>query len=631
MDFNKYIDIKNRQLDIYADKAKLYRKRSKFFAFCMVMASVLTLFFGHNAWMAVEFGVFNRFIFNSIVTVLFLLIGNLLEILRRHHQKSSMLLWELVDELESALRIGNFDQMSNRVLAVETDFLSNDDELYTKKYIWPYFLQYLDLLSEMDKNAKAEGMRILRNQVNVSNSWTWENPLNMNNDDTDYINLNWMIKRRLRELFFKSYPQQRNILDELSDEANTNPIVYERFLRNKKISRKLKKFKRVVNVFYLSPAAKMKLICFVDSVLQQRPYMEQSHETKQLIRDKNSQIKKYTDDFWRIHRRSLKFYFFEAVWLGLMVPVLLATFYVSYHHGTQLAYLTFYLGAGIVVFGEMALVTRQLRDLKSKKLVPSLIAQLMGIRHSMCYSVGTSPEIAEKYERHFKEAEKRFMLTVTEVEAVKYAKENVTKKVRDRLSYECKRIKEIKDEQAGKYYERFLYYRRQCLKYGALEAFVGLLIFPAILSLLIEIENESLFVFFGFELAMVAIGLAIELVLLIRHIRVDRRKELFLLIYQKMSVILSDYTIFSDKERILRMTNELEDSIIDAAHSDRMNDVVKYVSKWHDDDKAMFKKLNIEQIVTDAQVIYEQIPAKNKIDAVRKKTGNFLDKFSDDK
>ena len=332
-----------------------------------------------------------------------------------------------------------------------------------------------------------------------------------------------------------------------------------------------------------------------------------------LIDEKNAQIKQYTEDFWRIHRRSLKFYLFEAIWLALLVPVLMLATHVYLGLGMNMALLTFYVGAGIVVTGEMMLVTRQLRDLKSKKLVPSLIASLMGIRHSMCSSAGENAEVATKYEKHFKAVEKRFMLTVTEIEAVKYAKENVTDKVTEKLSDDVLHLRQVKEAQAAKYYERFNYYRGQCIKYGALEAFVALLVIPVVvLSFYRTVMLGGLYMELYMELGFIAVGLAVELVLLVRHIRVDRRKELFLLIYQKMSVILSDYTVFSDQERLLLETDELEASIIDAAASDDMQDVVSYVRDWQENHRQRNTEMLVEQTMSDAQKVVQNIPFKKK-------------------
>jgi len=107
------------------------------------------------------------------------------------------------------------------------------------------------------------------------------------------------------------------------------------------------------------------------------------------------------------------------------------------------------------------------------------------------------------------------------------------------------------------------------------------------------------------ELGFIVVGLLVELVLFVRHIRVDRRKELFLLIYQKMSVILSDYTIFSDKERLLAATGELEESIISAATSDRMRDVVDYVRDWQVEGKRNTEQ-KVDQLMADIDTVIKR-------------------------
>ena len=623
---DEYKKVKQQQIARYEAKRRTYRRRANTYLFFIITIALLIVVFFLTLTGALETES------GGFILVNFLLLGAaivaeiIVSTLRRHAVKSATLLQQFINELQRVLKISNLNRMKADILTIEMNFLSNDDELYTKKFIWKYFLEYLDIKMEWDKDEKEIRMRSLRERMQMPTVWMRENPLEIDNDDTDFVNLNWMIKRRLRELFFKNYGNQRAILEDLGDEARQNAVVYERFLRNKKVSKKLKKFKKVAWVFYLSAAAKMKLIYFVDSVLQDRPYVEQCDEMKELINEKNEQIRKYTSDFWRIHRRSLKFYLFEMIWLALLIPVLIISGVVFVNSGMTLAFITFLIGASIVVYGEMALVTRQLRDLKSKKLVPSLIAALMGIRHSMCSSVGSDPEVAKQYGKYFKEAEKHFMLTVTEVEAVKYAKENVTEKVFEKLSDECLALREEKDKQAYKYYERFNHYRNQCVKYGALEAFVGLLVIPVVvLAFYRTAVIGGLFMEIYMELGFIAVGIAVEFVLLMRHIRVDRRKELFLLIYQKMSVILSDYTIFSDLDRLLTTTGELEESIIDAASSDNMHDVVTYVRDWQVDNQR-----RNQQLLDDMDMVYDQLPIKGTIEAVGKKIEGIMDRKDND-
>ena len=610
---DKFKEVKHSQIAQYNKKAREYRRTGNLYLFYVFVASLLIVFLFFSLETASDGAIFAMLLFMGAAVVFIIIVLKL----RRHAVKSATLLKQLVFELQRALQGNNLEKMKSRVLTVETNFLSNDDELYTKKFIWKFFLEYLDIKMIWDKDEKERRMDSLRGRAsNIPAVWMRANPLNIDNRDRNFVQLNWELKLRLRELFFKNSGTQRVILEDLGREAKRNSIVYERFLRNKKVSKKLKKFKRVAWVFYLSAAAKMKLIYFVDSVLQDRPYVEQCDEMVALTREKNEQISKYTNDFWRIHRRSLKFYLFEMIWLALLVPVLIIAGGVFYISGMRMALLTFYVGAGIVVAGEMVLVTRQLRDLKSKKLVPSLIAALMGIRHSMCCSVGANPEVAKRYKGYFKESEKRFMLTVTEVEAVKYAKENVTEKVFEKLSDECLVLRADKDKQAHKYYERFNYYRGQCLKYGALEAFVGLLVIPVVFfSFYRTAVIGGLFMEIYLEIGFIIVGLLVELVLLVRHIRVDRRKELFLLIYQKMSVILSDYTIFSDVERLRTATGELEDSILSAAAADGMQDVVDYVRNWQIDGRRNTEQV-VDQLMGDVGKVVKRIPSADQIEKV---------------
>ena len=621
--------IKQKQIHQYQQKQRQYRSTGNTYLFfevllwIVIIISGITGFIGLDDVLTYEEG-WGLFVISLIIFVA-AIVGEIIVFqLRRHAVKSAALLEQFISELTKALKGNNLEKMKARFLTIETNFLSNDDELYTKKFIWRHFLKYLDIKMEWDKDEKERRLRRLQQSIRIPAVWMNANPLKMDNNDTDFVRLNWSLKLRLRELFFKNYGVQRDILEQLGNDSKRNAIVYERFLRNKKVSKKLKKFKKVVRVFYLNAAAKMKLIYFVDGVLQDRPYVEQCDEMLALIDEKNNQIRKYTNDFWRIHRRSLKFYLFEMIWLALLIPVLMLTAVVWANSGINLALLTFFIGSAIVVTGEMVLVTRQLRDLKSKKLVPSLIAALMGIRHSMCSTVGSDPAVSKKYEKYFKEAEKRFMLTVTEVEAVKYAKENVTEKVMDKLSDDTLKLRQVKDQQAHKYYERFNYYRSRCIKYGALEAFVALLVIPIIITAFYRMGQGRIFIELYMELGFIAVGLAVELVLLMRHIRVDRRKELFLLIYQKMAVILGDYTIFSDKERLLAATSELENSIINAAASDGMQDVVSYVRDWQVDNQ----KRN-QQLMADLGKVYGQIPGKDKIDAAQEKIGDVVGKIEE--
>lgn len=566
------MQFKESQIAAYEEKCEEYMRKTNLYMALLVVSGIVI---GVGALYLNTVGLASwREFFVLLAVGAAALCFYIVSILRRHIIQSGILLEEFIYELQKVLARTHLDleDMKSRIVTVETNFLANDHELYTKKFIWRPFLAYLERKARGIKDEEPEF-------IDVPVVWMNENPLELDIRDTNFVQLNWEIKRGIRQLYFANYEQKHDILTQLGNLASTNRIVYERFLRNQKVSKLLKLYKKQVRAWYLSPAAKLKLIYFVDSVLQNRPYREDCDEMEQLLHDKNSQIQQYVQDFWRVHRRSLKFYGLEATWLLLIVPVIGASLWTLERFGVFLGTMVFFIGSAVVVYGEMALVTRQLRDLKSKKLVPILIASLMGIRHSMCSEAGSDPALAKKYQRHFKEAEKHFILKVTEVEAIRYAKENVKAKVLANLSGSALALQERKEEQLRGYYEQFHHYRRQCLKYGALEAFVGLLIIPAYaLSFLV---GESL----GLDLAgdlledvlIWGIALLTEAVLFMRHVRVSRRKELYLLIYQKMTVMLGDDRAFLDEARLALELQRLEASIVEAAELDDMHDVSAYV------------------------------------------------------
>jgi len=70
-------------------------------------------------------------------------------------------------------------------------------------------------------------------------------------------------------------------------------------------------------------------------------------------------------------------------------------------------------------------------------------------------------------------------------------------------------------------------------------------------------------------------------VFIISHARVARRKELYLLIYQKLSVVLGDYDVISEGKRLMREFEDVEESAIRTASLDNMIDVCEYVQECH--------------------------------------------------
>lgn len=646
-----YDAVKHSQVGQYQAKAQEYKDRLNLYTLICVIATLALI-----AGVFLAIGNANALWLLCAVSAIPPLV--IFSRLRRTARKSKILLTQLTTLVLAVIDNPELSEADKKqqVLQIETNFLNNDDELYTKKFIWNAFLKY-----KKDKgilygnfglgggqamgafhNSFANSMYIEPVWVNDGKGggkwalahpmfyvlkannlehladrgwradtlpgvnrvveklppvWMAENPLELDNDDSDFVFLNWRIKRRIRDMFFAGDRKTAEVLADISEVAATSSVTFERMLRHKKISTKLKEFKRMANLVYLTPAAKMQLVSFVDGVLQDRPYVRQCDSMIDLMAAKNAQIDRYTQAFWKVHRRSLKFYIAEALWLCLIVPLFLMFVAAWAAWGFLPAAGLFVAGGAIIAFGQMAMMTRQIRDIEAKKLTPSLISSLVAIRHNMCAeqpalapleplagrrslaeSVATDERTYE-YEQAFKAAEKRFMLTVTEVEAVKLAKDNVSDKVESRLSAPMINLRQNKEAQATIYYDKFNHYRRVCLKYGALEVFVMLLAIPMLTAVMAgSLMTGFIFVHFPLMLTGIGVALGLEAILLRNHIRVARRKELYLMVYQKMAVLLSNYKLFTDPVNIAIELHKLENSVIRAAEIDNMQDIAEHVS-----------------------------------------------------
>jgi len=504
--------------------------------------------------------------------------STLLHRLRSNAVKSSILLQQLTKALEEALAANAKDEtkMRRAIVEIETKFLANDDELFTKKYIWKHYLAHVDAKAR-DVEQGGDG-KVLPHRMNLPAVWLKGETLRADNYTERNIVLPVSaIKRKIRGLrFVRTYRAKHDMLLELSKLASINDLVFERFLRNKKISKYLKEFKRAVRAFYLSPAAKMRLISFVNDVISERPYKTKTPDGAQLLAEKNEQIDQYTTDFWTVHRRSLKFYLFEAIWLIWIIPVLLLAVFLWSNVDVIAAGLVFFAGAALVVYGEMMLVTRQMIDLKGKKLMPPLIASLIAVRHNMCCSAGDA-DSAAKYRRYFKNAEKHFILTSNEIESVKYVQENLKEK-KEQLAQGVTELCLKKKEQLGQYYEKFNFYRRRCMKFGCLEAFVALMVIPVYafafwVSYRFQIEDIDIVINAGYW----AIGAITEFILIRRHIFSWRYKELYLLIYQELCVTLVDPQVMGDAGKLAMVFQKSEEEAIQAARLDNMGDAVQFI------------------------------------------------------
>jgi len=574
-----YREIKSEQIKRYEVKCREFRLRGNLLLIPIVAiaAWVMLSLLLAELWAELFQDAMVALIFIALSIPLALIAEYVLCKLRRNAVKSALLLQQLVDALQKVLNRKQPDEgrLKREILEIETKFLANDDELFAKKFMWRPYLAFVN------ENARYEaspfGPKPVVWRMDLPPVWLEGDPLKTDYKDRSIVLSDWKIRLKLRELwFYGSYQTKHRILSELNRLAQVNVIVYERFLRSKKVSKYLKKFKKAARVFYLSSAAKMNLVAFVNRVISERPYKRGGEETEELLAAKNEQIEQYTADFWKVHRRSLKFYLFEALWLGWLIPFLVLAFYLWQSSSVVLAALVFFAGAAIVVYGEMMLVTRQMIDLKGKKLMPPLIASLIGIRHSMCENAGEE-DTAGKYRKYFKNAEKHFILTTKEIESVKYVQENLKDKVEEELppaSTLCLQ----KKEQLKSYYAEFNHYRRQCMKYGCLEAFVALMIIPVYgfafwVGQWLGADGVDLAINIGYW----AIGVVMEIILIQRHIRVWRYKELYLLLYQELSVTLADPEIRRDHGRLVEIFQKTEQDAIGAAKLDGMDDAVAFI------------------------------------------------------
>jgi len=306
----------------------------------------------------------------------------------------------------------------------------------------------------------------------------------------------------------------------------------------------------------------------VESVLALSP-TDINEATVTLLHEKNEQIQKYTDEFWRVHKRSIKFYWFEALWLLWLVPFVFAAVRLIYVGAEIEGVLVITVGAALVAFGEMALIVRQKIKLNGKKLIPPLIASLIGSRHSMCGDPDADKHL-DYYRRRFKNLEKHFIMTTTEIDSVKYVKDNLRDEKRTSKLHEAEEICEDAQRQMDTYYKMFHLYRRRCLQYGALELFMAIMIIPTL---------SIPFLGFGYNLGVPDLDVLLFLVVtgivscfgmvaIRRHIKVWRFKEMYFKIYQGLSVLIVDGDLRQDPEKLNKMFREIEQSALNAISND---------------------------------------------------------------
>jgi len=507
--------------------------------------------------------------------------------LSTHENRCTQLLRQLANAVEKTVNNKNksLEALKKATTKIETRFLSNDDELFVKKAIWKHFMdwkrrkrneevRYERAMAEYRRTRfswngpmKPDKELILVDRVNVGPVWNTDIPHRQGYKDSNTIGDEWAIMKAFRRLIWASYTETHGILEATSDLAQQNPVVFERYLRKKKVSKKMKRFKWWAGVHYLSAAAKMRLVTFVEETLALEP-KELNEATITLLHEKNEQIQKYTNEFWKVHRRSLKFYWFEALWLLLLIPFLAGAANLIDNGATIEAVLLFTIGAALVAFGEMALVVRQKIKLNGKKLIPPLIASLIGSRHAMCADTECTEGI-DNYRRRFKNLEKHFIMTTPEIDSVKYVKDNLRDEERTSKLHAAEEVCQEAQTRMDTYYKMFHLYRRKCLQYGCAELFLAIMLVPVwgmglIGMAFLGYVGMNLFLPMMFTLSIAAF----EIIAIRRHIRVWRFKEMYFKIYQGLTVLIVDGDLRQDPVKLDNMFKEIEQSALDAICTD---------------------------------------------------------------
>ena len=574
MNKQTWLDVKENQIKLYKERAKFHKKRRNLLFFLyliLILCSVI-----------IPWSMFTQGLFLIGLSFFILIpVSMLIWKLYTYENRSLQLLSQLATLVGGAIAEVDLplESLKQNATELETRFLSNDDELFLKKAIWDNFLDYKRKKRDEEiryERAVAEynrgpknGFKPTKNiifvpRLTIGAVWNTEVPHRGGYKDSNTIEDEWAIIKAFRRLIFASYTETHGILEATSKLAKRNPVVFERYLRKKKISKKMKRFKRLAGVHYLSPAAKMRLVTFVEEVLALEPTVL-NENTVTLLHEKNEQIKKYTEEFWDVHNRSIKFYWFEALWLLLIIPFIVgAGSLISSGHMIE-AVIVFTLGASLVAFGEMALVVRQKIKLNGKKLIPPLIASLIGSR----YSMGADTECAvgiDNYRRRFKNLEKHFIMTTSEIDSVKYVKDNLRDE--EGISKTNKGSESVctnAEKRMESYYKMFHLYRGKCLQYGCLELFLGIMLVPIWGLVFISAAYFGYLMIDLFFPVMLTITVFIfELIALNRHIRVWRFKELYFKIYQGLSVIIIDGELRLEPEKLNNMFEDIENSALKA-------------------------------------------------------------------
>jgi len=316
-----WMDIKKQQIEMYLKRAKVHSIRRNMLRVLHILVGIFSVLM-FLVFVSVEQGLI------ALAVLILIPVSMLIWKFSTYENRASQLLNQLAQEVDNAIvrdmqQQISLDVMKKNVTTIETRFLSNDDELFVKKAVWGSFMTWKEAKRDEELRYMADPHSnkqfIPVPPITLGPVWNTDIPHRQGYEDSNTLEDEWAIIKALRLLISTNYTAIFHVLDATSAVAKRNPVVFERYLRKKKISKKMKKFKRRAGVHYLSAAAKMRLVTFVDGVLALEP-TDLNEATVTLLHEKNEQIKKYTDEFWQVHRRSIKFYWFEAVWLLLLIP-----------------------------------------------------------------------------------------------------------------------------------------------------------------------------------------------------------------------------------------------------------------------------------------------------------------------
>ena len=538
-----------------------------------------------------------------------------------HSRKRAIsLLDEFISAYTSTMNTKKPDDVKlENLRKLEATFISHNDDLTLKKTIWVIIEHYVkdadDFLSRNGYNPDAVALRSDFEKNSITN-YKWElydrtaakiardtQNLWLKHDALRIIKLAdrftypiYSLKRELRKLNFWFREEPNNVVTgnkrtllKCGRTVRGNEILFERFLYIQKVYKKLKLFLRefrwLSGVGSMLVGDKMRAKGDVYRIVSEGDVNpEQDWDLTALLIEKEEQINNYEDDFWRIHKKSIRYYFYEAAWLLWAIPLGALSINVFSQGAYLMSALVFIGGALWIAFGEMMMVHRQRIKIKSKISMPTLITRLMGIKHM--YQGRVQGDLTE-FKNHFKFAEKHFISISNEMEAVVNTLDSVRNRVKTVREKEVQRFYNIKREQMNKYYNVFKHLRFRCLRYGMIETFAAIVAVPSILAVFVldvYLGGTGLFM----HLAIILGFLIVEGVTIFRHIMATRYKYLFLLMYQEISVVMLDEDVITDSDYLAAKFKQIEDDAIQAASEDNLKGVPGYIEKVRSEISSLF-------------------------------------------